>query len=35
MTDAATKYRALVTACCALYGPLGPAAAWWLWCAMR
>ena len=35
MTDSAVKYRALLIACCALYGPFGPMTAWWLWCATR
>lgn len=31
MTDAVVKYRALLIACCALYGPMGPAVAAWWW----
>ena len=31
MTDSAVKYRALITACIALYGPMGPMMAAWYW----
>lgn len=36
MTDRNTKYRCLLAACCAFYGPFaGPVMASWLWCATR
>jgi hypothetical protein len=35
MTDQATKYRTLLAACIALYGPLGPMMAMWYWSLMR
>ena len=35
MTDAAVKYRALVIACIAIYGPMGPMMAAWLWSVTR
>jgi hypothetical protein len=36
VTDSAIKYRALLIACIAIYGPMGPAmAAWYLCCKMN